>query len=81
MIDRDGDPQHQSRLGDPFAEQNGMPKGYDWIGSTIRRSVTAPMSRKKAQSAVEGSRAGVARIQEKFCLEYPATARIPSAGL
>ncbi|MBP8218986.1 MAG: sensor domain-containing diguanylate cyclase, partial [Aeromonas sp.] len=70
VIDRDGVIHYTNLAWDLFAEQNGMPKGYDWIGVNYTE-VCDRTDEPLAQSAVEGIRRVLRRIQEKFCLEYP----------
>ncbi|WDO01306.1 GGDEF domain-containing protein [Aeromonas allosaccharophila] len=70
VIDRDGVIHYTNLAWDLFAEQNGMPKGYDWIGVNYTE-VCDRADEPLAQSAVEGIRRVLRRIQEKFCLEYP----------
>ena len=70
VIDRDGVIHYTNLAWDLFAEQNGMPKGYDWIGVSYTE-VCDRADEPLAQSAVEGIRRVLRRIQEKFCLEYP----------
>ena len=70
VIDRDGVIHYTNLAWDLFAEQNGMPKGYDWVGVNYTE-VCDHADEPLAQSAVEGIRRVLRRIQEKFCLEYP----------
>ncbi|WP_322863565.1 sensor domain-containing diguanylate cyclase [Aeromonas allosaccharophila] len=70
VIDRDGVIHYTNLAWDLFAEQNGMPKGYDWIGVNYTE-VCDRTDEPLAQSAAEGIRWVLRRIQEKFCLEYP----------
>ncbi|HHQ4552560.1 TPA: diguanylate cyclase [Aeromonas veronii] len=70
VIDRDGVIHYTNLAWNLFAEQNGMPKGYDWIGVNYTE-VCDRADEPLAQSAVEGIRRVLHRIQEKFCLEYP----------
>ena len=70
VIDRDGVIHYTNLAWDLFAEQNGMPKGYDWIGVNYTE-VCDRADEPLAQSAVEGIRRVLRRIQDKFCLEYP----------
>ena len=70
VIDRDGVIHYTNLAWDLFAEQNGMPKGYDWVGVNYTE-VCDRADEPLAQSAVEGIRRVLRRIQEKFCLEYP----------
>ncbi|WP_042061087.1 sensor domain-containing diguanylate cyclase [Aeromonas allosaccharophila] len=70
VIDRDGVIHYTNLAWDLFAEQNGMPKGYDWVGVNYTE-VCDRADEPLAQSAVEGIRRVLRRIQDKFCLEYP----------
>ncbi|HHQ4884205.1 TPA: diguanylate cyclase [Aeromonas veronii] len=70
VIDRDGVIHYTNLAWDLFAEQNGMPQGYDWLGVNyigVCDSSDEPLAR----SAVEGIRRVLRRVQEKFYLEYP----------
>ncbi|WP_421212313.1 diguanylate cyclase [Aeromonas sp. 600479] len=70
VIDRDGVIHYTNLAWDLFAEQNGMPQGYDWLGVNyigVCDSSDEPLAR----SAVEGIRLVLRRVQEKFYLEYP----------
>ncbi|BBT79372.1 sensor domain-containing diguanylate cyclase [Aeromonas allosaccharophila] len=70
VIDRDGVIHYTNLAWDLFAEQNGMPKGYNWLGVNYM-GVCDSSDEPLARSAVEGIRRVLRRIQDKFYLEYP----------
>lgn len=70
VIDRDGVIQLTNRSWNLFAEQNGMPKGHDWIGTNYI-NVCASSNEPLAGSAMEGIRRVIMHQQERFYMEYP----------
>lgn len=70
VIDRDGVIHYTNLAWDLFAEQNGMPKGYNWIGVNYMGACDAE-SEPSGLAAVEGILRVIRHQQEKFYLEYP----------
>ncbi|WP_148610347.1 sensor domain-containing diguanylate cyclase [Aeromonas sobria] len=70
VIDRNGVIHYTNLAWDRFVEQNGMPKGYNWLGVNYM-GVCDGSDEPLAQSAVEGIRRVLSRDQETFYLEYP----------
>ncbi len=70
VIDRAGVIHYTNLAWNRFAEQNGMPKGYDWLGINYLRvfdSAVEPL----VLMAAEGIRRVLCGEQDHFHLEYP----------
>lgn len=82
VIDRDGVIHYTNLAWDLFAEQNGMPKGYNWLGVNYM-GACGDESEPSGLAAVEGILRVIRHQQEKFYLEYPCHSpdTTPSAGL
>ena len=70
VIDRDGVIHYTNLAWDLFAEQNGMPQGYNWLGVNYI-GVCDGSEEPLARAAVEGIRRVVRQELETFYLEYP----------
>ncbi len=80
VIDRDGVIHYTNLAWDLFAEQNGMPKGYNWIGVNYMGLVTLKPS-PLDWLPWRGS-SGLSVISRRSSIwNTPATAPTPSAGL
>ena len=70
VIDSTGVIQFTNLSWNRFAEQNGMPKGYNWIGTNYM-NVCAGSDEPLALTAFEGIRRVIQHDQERFSMEYP----------
>lgn len=70
VIDRDGVIHYTNLAWNRFAEQNGMPAGYDWLGVNYLR-VCDNSVEPLALMAAEGVRRVLRHEQQHFHLEYP----------
>lgn len=70
VIDRDGVIHYTNLAWDLFAEQNGMPKGYNWLGVNYMGACDDE-AEPSGLAAVEGILRVIRHQQEKFYLEYP----------
>ncbi|MCG9965851.1 sensor domain-containing diguanylate cyclase [Shewanella cutis] len=70
VIDRNGVIQFTNLSWNRFAEQNGMPKGHNWIGTNYI-NVCASSDEPLALTAMEGIRRVIQHEQERFYMEYP----------
>ncbi|MFE8710965.1 sensor domain-containing diguanylate cyclase [Aeromonas allosaccharophila] len=70
VIDRNGVIHYTNLAWDLFAEQNGMPKGYNWLGVNYMGGCDAE-TEPSGLAAVEGILRVIRHQQEKFYLEYP----------
>lgn len=70
VIDRHGGIHYTNLAWVRFAEQNGMPKGYNWLGVNYM-GVCGSADEPLAQSAVEGIRQVMNGERDTFYLEYP----------
>ncbi|WP_033137515.1 sensor domain-containing diguanylate cyclase [Aeromonas finlandensis] len=70
VIDRNGVIHYTNLAWDLFAEQNGMPKGYNWLGVNYMGACDGEAD-PLAVAAVEGILRVIRHQQDKFYLEYP----------
>ncbi len=70
VIDRNGVIHYTNLAWDLFAEQNGMPKGYNWLGVNYMGACNGE-AEPSAVAAVEGILRVIRHQQDKFYLEYP----------
>jgi len=70
VIDRDGVIHYTNLAWDLFAEQNGMPKGYNWLGVNYMGACDGE-AEPSGLAAVEGILRVIRHQQDNFYLEYP----------